>query len=193
MRGPAEHVDVGARAPDAVLAAFEHDDLHGRVLEADAVQRIVQFDIDAEVVRFELELVAGLDAAFLVDVELETCDVAVDSERPVAVLRGIRGKAHQLAIALLEQQRLGHGVHRLFSLGAGTARSRSFRDCLTVREAVSLTASARAYRTSRLARMRRRSSSASFNTPHKKTKNHKTPNTTTRDICSSGLALIHTQ
>jgi hypothetical protein len=39
------------------------------VLKADAVDRVVQFDVDAEVVGVELQLVAGRDALFLGDVE----------------------------------------------------------------------------------------------------------------------------
>src|SRR4051812_31474352 len=163
------------------------------MLESDAVERVVQLDVHAQVVRIELELVAGLDAAVLVDVEPQARDVAFHCERPMTVLRRVRGKTHQLAIALLEQQRLCHGIHRRVSLGAGTARSRSLRDCLTVRDAVSTTASARAYSTSRLARMRRRSSSASFVAPRVESKGRMSPCATTRPMCSSGLALIHTQ
>src|SRR5207244_13377162 len=99
----------------------------------------------------EVELVAGLDAAVLVDVELQARDIALHGKRPVAVARGMRGEAHQLAFLsgqlLLEQQGFGHGVHRVsrvVACEAGTARSRSFRDCLMLRAAVSTTASARA-------------------------------------------------
>jgi len=38
------------------------------VLEADAVDRVVEFDVDAQVVAVELELVAGAQAGVLVEV-----------------------------------------------------------------------------------------------------------------------------
>ena len=109
--GQAQHVDVGAGAPDLFLGALEHHHLHRRMLEADAVERVVQLDVHAQVVAVQLELVARLDAAVLVDVQLQARHVAVDRERPVAVLRGMGGEAHQLALALPEQQGLGHCIH----------------------------------------------------------------------------------
>ena len=42
---------------------------HLGMLEADAVQRIVQLDIDAKIVGIELEPVAGIESAILGDVE----------------------------------------------------------------------------------------------------------------------------
>jgi hypothetical protein len=45
-----QHVDVGAGAEHALARAGEHHDLHLRMLEPDPVQRIVELDIDAEVV-----------------------------------------------------------------------------------------------------------------------------------------------
>jgi hypothetical protein len=62
------------------------------MLEADAVDRVVQLDVDAQVVRIELELVARLDAAVLVDVQLQARDVALDRQLPVAVRDGCVAK-----------------------------------------------------------------------------------------------------
>ncbi len=78
MRREAEHEDVGARAEDAVLAAREDDRAHFGMLEADALDRVVQLDVDAEVVGVELQLVAGTDARVLVDVERQRGDRAVE-------------------------------------------------------------------------------------------------------------------
>jgi hypothetical protein len=58
------------------------------VLEAHALQGVVQFHVHAEVVGVELELVAGLDAAVFVDVQRQRGDGAVAGEAPVLVLRG---------------------------------------------------------------------------------------------------------
>ena len=59
------------------------------MLEAHAVQRIAQFDVDAQVVAIELELVAGADAAVLGDVERQAGHGAFDVQLPVAVLGGV--------------------------------------------------------------------------------------------------------
>ena len=53
----AEHEDVGAGAEDARLEAGEHDRVHFGMLEAQALQRVGELDVDAEVVRIELQLV----------------------------------------------------------------------------------------------------------------------------------------
>ena len=55
------------------------------MLEADALYRVVQFDVDAEVVGVELELVAFADAAVLGDVQGQRGDGAVEGELPVPV------------------------------------------------------------------------------------------------------------
>ena len=51
------------------LRAGDDDRAHLGVLEADALQRVVQLDVDAEVVAVELELVARAEAAVLGDVQ----------------------------------------------------------------------------------------------------------------------------
>ena len=53
----AEHEDVGAGAEDARLEAREDDGVHFGMLEADALQRVGELDVDAEIVGVELELV----------------------------------------------------------------------------------------------------------------------------------------
>ena len=89
VRRAGEHADVGAGAEHLVLAGLEYDDLHFRVLEAQALQRIGEFDVDAEVVGVELELVALKQRRILVDVHDQVGDFAVELELPVLVsLRG---------------------------------------------------------------------------------------------------------
>jgi hypothetical protein len=58
------------------------------MLETDALQRVVQLDVHAQVVAVELEFVAGADAAVFVDVERELGDFAVKAHAPVFVLVG---------------------------------------------------------------------------------------------------------
>ena len=90
MGAAAEHVDVGARAEDAVLAAREDDGLDAGVLEPDALQRVRQLDVDAEVVRVELQAVAGRVRALFLDREDEPRDGPVDVELPVDVAVRVR-------------------------------------------------------------------------------------------------------
>ena len=64
----AQHEDVGARAEHLVLGAGHDDGAHFGMLEADAVDGVVELDVDAQVVAVELELVAGAQAGVLVEV-----------------------------------------------------------------------------------------------------------------------------
>ena len=89
VRGLAEHVDVRARTEDTIARAGDHDRSHFRVLEADPLKEIVQLDVDAEVVRIELQFVAGTQAAVLVDVHRDGCHRAVERQAPVPVSGGI--------------------------------------------------------------------------------------------------------
>ncbi|MCY1300993.1 hypothetical protein D9M69_340240 [compost metagenome] len=89
VRRLAQHEDVGAGAEDPLARAGQHHGAHLGMLEADALQRVVQFDIDAEVVRIQLERVAGPQAGFLVDVHRQRGDGAIETELPVAVLVGM--------------------------------------------------------------------------------------------------------
>ncbi|MCY1544674.1 hypothetical protein D9M68_805730 [compost metagenome] len=112
VAGNAEHEDVRARAEDAVLAAGDDHAAHFRVLEADAVERVVQLDVHAQVVAVELELVAGADAAVFRDVEREARNGAVEAQRPMAVLGGFDAVVDALG-------RLERGVgHAEVSCGA---------------------------------------------------------------------------
>jgi hypothetical protein len=88
--GAREHADVGAGAEHAVLAGLQHHDLHLRVLEAQALDGVVELDVDAEVVGVELELVALEQAAVLVHIHDQTGDLALEDKLPVPVARRVR-------------------------------------------------------------------------------------------------------
>ncbi|MNN10352.1 hypothetical protein D3C81_1232740 [compost metagenome] len=88
MAADAEHEDIGARAEHLVLAAGDDHGAHFGVFEADAVERIVQFDIDAKVVAVQLELVAGTQAGVLVDIHCQRGDRAFELQLQVLVLGG---------------------------------------------------------------------------------------------------------
>ena len=56
-----------------------------RMLEADALNRISQLDVDAEVVRVQLELVVGREPAVLLHVHRQRRDRTVERQLPVAI------------------------------------------------------------------------------------------------------------
>ena len=72
------------------------------MLKADAVDSIMQLDVDTEVIAVQLEFVARPNAAVFIDVELEAGDIAIGAfahgKAPVLVLGRVRGKAHHLAL-----------------------------------------------------------------------------------------------
>ena len=85
-----------ARAKDAVLAAGDDDAAHVGVLKADAVERVMQFDVHAQVVAVELELVARTNPTVLRNVEGQPRNGALDRQGPVAVLRGVSAVVNAL-------------------------------------------------------------------------------------------------
>ena len=86
----AQHVDVGAGAEHALARRGQHHAAHLGVLEADAVQRIVELDVDAEVVGVELEFIAGLQPFVLVHVHRQRGGRAVYAHAPMGVAIGMR-------------------------------------------------------------------------------------------------------
>ena len=103
MRGAGEHSNVGTGAEDAVLAGPEDHDLDLGMLETQALHGIAQFDVDAEIVGIELELVALEQAGILVDVQHELGGIAVERQPPVAIARrlGLEIDAWRHALPLL--------------------------------------------------------------------------------------------
>src|SRR6185369_2492982 len=71
VRRAAEHVDVCARAKDPRLQTRYYNHPHFRMLETESLHGIGQFDIDAEVVRIELKLVAVGESLIFLDVHRE--------------------------------------------------------------------------------------------------------------------------
>ena len=74
---------------------------HLGMLEADAVDGVVELDVDAEIVRIELELVAGPQARVLVEVGEKGRHGPVELELPVPVLFG-RGLVVDRSGSLIE-------------------------------------------------------------------------------------------
>src|SRR5690606_32792522 len=77
VRGQAQHENIAAGTENPIFQTRDDNTAHLRVLEAYALQRVVQFYVDTEVVGIELELVAGTDALVFGDVHGEGGDGAV--------------------------------------------------------------------------------------------------------------------
>ena len=80
-----EHADVGPGREHPLTGGGHHHRPDLRVLEAKALHRVVELDVDPEVVGVELELVARIDAASLVDGEPQDRDRPIDLHGPVTV------------------------------------------------------------------------------------------------------------
>ena len=73
-----QHPDIGAGAEYPRLARAQHENTNLGMLEAQPLDGVGKFDVNPEVVGIELEIVALEQSAFLVDVEEERGDIAVD-------------------------------------------------------------------------------------------------------------------
>ena len=111
-----QHADVGAGAEHPVLARTHHHDLHVGMLEAQPLHGVGQFDVDAEIVGIQLELIALEQAAILVDVHGQGRDVAVDGELPVPVARWIGLEIDVLRAAREHPIFIGHGPFPVLGL-----------------------------------------------------------------------------
>ena len=85
VRRLAKHHDVRAGAEDALLQRRDDDCVHLGVLEADALNRIGQLDVDAEIVGIELQLVVGRETGVFTHVHRKRGDRAVERQFPVLV------------------------------------------------------------------------------------------------------------
>jgi hypothetical protein len=89
MRGLREHADVRARAEHLVQAPGDHDGADLGMLEAQALDGVVQLDVHAQVVAVHLQLVARHQPAVLGDVEAQVRHLPLHVELPVPVARRI--------------------------------------------------------------------------------------------------------
>ena len=80
-----QHADVGAGTENVVLAGFQDHRADFRMFEAEPLDAIVEFDVDAEVIGIQFEFVARPQPAGFVDIHDDAGDIAVDFDTPVAV------------------------------------------------------------------------------------------------------------
>src|SRR5205085_4940162 len=74
----------------AIELRREHERLDLGMLEADALDRIGELDVDRQIVRVELQLVAGLVRVVAVDRHDERGHLTVDGQLPVLVATRMR-------------------------------------------------------------------------------------------------------
>ncbi len=94
VAGLAEHADVRSGAEHVVLARAQHHTADLRVLEAQPLHRVGEFDVHAEVVGVELQLDAGKQAAGRIDVHDQVRDRPFQPQSPVSVAPGLRAEIH---------------------------------------------------------------------------------------------------
>ena len=98
MAGPGQHPDVGSGAEFPVPARADHDAAHPGILETQSLHRVVQFDVDAQIVGVELEFVAVEQTPGLVDCEHQLGGRTLGREGPASVARraGFEVDAHAM-------------------------------------------------------------------------------------------------
>src|SRR5436853_413369 len=78
VRRCAQHIDVRARAEYSGLQALDDDDAHLWVLESEALNRVRQFNVNAQIIRIELELVAIAQRLVLLNIHGERGDRSIN-------------------------------------------------------------------------------------------------------------------
>ena len=84
MRRAGQHVNICAGAEHPAFRTRDDDACDLGVLEADALQGIVKFDVHTQIVGIKFQFVAGPQTAVFVDIHGECSDAAFDFEIPVA-------------------------------------------------------------------------------------------------------------
>ena len=114
----AQHHDVRAGAEDPFLQAGDDDGVDLGVLEADALQGVGELDIDAEVVRIELQPVIGREPGVFADVHRQRGDRPVDGQCPMFVAIGMGFEGDRSGTARWAWNWAGRGTRQELNLNA---------------------------------------------------------------------------
>ena len=97
------------------------------MLEAHPLNDVGQFDIDAEIVGIELELIALEQAAVLVDIHKDGCDGALVGDAPVPIFRGIGleidALAHRVSPECIICHEMYYTAHKGLARASGEKRA----------------------------------------------------------------------
>jgi hypothetical protein len=115
----AEHENVRTGAENPLLQAGDDHGVDFGMLEAQPLNGVGELEVDAEVVRVQLELIVGREARILAHVHRERCDRPVEGKLPVLVpirvcldLDGTCGRDfHKHEYAPVEPGRPARGLH----------------------------------------------------------------------------------
>ena len=94
MAADAQHENIRARAEHPVLQAGQHYRANFGMLEADAVDGVMQFDVHPQVITVELELVAWAQPRVFVKISAQGGHRAIEAEFPMPVLGGLSPVVH---------------------------------------------------------------------------------------------------
>ena len=86
MRRQTEHEDVCAGAEDPVFGTGDNDRANRRMFKPDTLQRVLQLDIDAEIIRVQLQFVSWAQATVLLHVHSQRRHRAINGEPPMLIL-----------------------------------------------------------------------------------------------------------
>ena len=106
-----QHADIGAGAEHPILARAQQHHLHAGMLETQPLHGVGEFDVDAEIVGIQLELIAFEQPAILVDIHGQRRDLAIDVKLPVPVARRIGLEIDKAGSASENAIFTGHGAH----------------------------------------------------------------------------------
>ena len=117
MAARPEHEDVRAGAEDPFLEAVDDDRVNLGMLEADPLNGVGELDVDAEVVRVQLQTVVTTQACVLLDVHRERRHRTIERKLPVfvAARMGVEGNRREG----------GRLLHRTMLLRADSSRRKA--------------------------------------------------------------------
>ncbi len=92
VRRQPQHEDVGAGAENTVFLTGQDNSANFRMFETNALQRVVQFDIDTQVIGIQFQFIPGTQTSIFVHVHRKGGHLAIKTEFPVLILTGIGAK-----------------------------------------------------------------------------------------------------
>src|SRR2546422_3832893 len=98
VRGQPEHINVGPRTKNAVLRASDDDRTNLRMFKSNALKRIMQLDIHAEIVGIQFQFVSRADSTVFGDIHRQRGYSSVKRETPMIVSRRIVLKVNRLLL-----------------------------------------------------------------------------------------------
>ena len=90
----AKHADISTGTEHLRMIGTQNDATNLRVFKAQTLDRVIQLDINTEIIRIEFQLVARLQRGIFTNRHCKTGDIAVNRQIPVLVLIWAGGKIY---------------------------------------------------------------------------------------------------